>query len=394
MHNISSLKNDKIAILIVAAGRGNRARSKNHTDNTPKQYLKVNGETVLTKTLKCFRDFSNIIVVFHSDDEAHLQKAISGIGNHIRTVHGGATRTASVKAGLKDLASQSSNAPDYVLIHDAARPFLKQDTIAHVISALTTHQASVPVLPIVDALKTIDGQAVDRDKIVRVQTPQGFRFQDIFDAYSNIRDTDSFADDIALAKHNGYSIKMCQGDEANIKLTYENDFMQNTTLISVSGTGFDVHQICEGRSLWMCGVEIEAGFSLKGHSDADVGLHALTDALLGAIAEGDIGDHFPPSDPKWKGARSDQFLKHAANLVSEKNGIIDHIDVTVICEQPKIKPHRDAMRATIAKILSLPLGRVSVKATTTEKLGFTGRGEGIAATAIANVRIPLVEDGQ
>ncbi|MBL4870237.1 MAG: 2-C-methyl-D-erythritol 2,4-cyclodiphosphate synthase, partial [Robiginitomaculum sp.] len=253
---------------------------------------------------------------------------------------------------------------------------------------LKTRKAVAPALPIVDALKTLDGEAVDREKIVRVQTPQGFHYQDILRAYLSIEVTDSYADDIELAKHNGICVKMCQGDETNIKLTYEQDFMQNMPMINISGSGFDVHRICAGKTLFLCGVEIEAGFSLKGHSDADVALHALTDALLGAIAEGDIGDHFPPTNPKWKGVRSDVFLSHAATLLSAKNGILDHVDITIICEQPKISPHKLAMRKHIAKLLDLPLERVSVKATTTEGLGYTGRGEGISATAQVNIRIP------
>ncbi|PHR93416.1 MAG: bifunctional 2-C-methyl-D-erythritol 4-phosphate cytidylyltransferase/2-C-methyl-D-erythritol 2,4-cyclodiphosphate synthase [Robiginitomaculum sp.] len=374
---------EKIAVLIVAAGRGNRAPG-----DAPKQYRQIAGETVLTKTLKCFAKFPHIMVVIHPDDQDLYEDAVSGLSLNIQTVHGGATRTNSVKAGLNAL---SAHAPKYVLIHDAARPFLQDRIIQNVIDGLSTHQACVPALPIVDALKTLDGETVDRDSVMRVQTPQGFRFDDIYKAYQDLPKSVNCADDIEIAKRNGHSIKMCEGDESNIKLTYERDFMQKTDTISVTGSGYDVHQICQGTSLWLCGIEIEAGFSLKGHSDADVGLHALTDAILGAIAAGDIGDHFPPTDPKWKGASSDIFLRHAKELVDAQGGNLDHVDVTLICEKPKIKPHREAMRAKIAEILDMPIRRISVKATTTEGLGFTGRAEGIAASAIVSLRIPDAE---
>lgn len=382
MHNNSSLQNDKIAVLIVAAGRGNRAPG-----DIPKQYRKITGETVLTKTLKCFVNFPLVMVVIHPDDQDLFDKATQSLDANILSVHGGTTRTDSVKAGLVALKPYT---PDLVLIHDAARPFLSQNTIQNVINGLATHQACMPALPIVDALKSLDGAAVDRNKIVRGQTPQGFRYTDIYAAYQTITEDVSFADDIELANLSGHSIKMCEGDARNIKLTYESDFMRPCQMISVTGSGYDVHQICDGASLWLCGVEIDCGFSLKGHSDADVALHALTDALLGTISDGDIGDHFPPTDPKWKGARSDIFLKHAASLVRKNEGILDHVDVTIICEKPKVKPYRTAMREKISDCLSLPLHRVSVKATTTEGLGFTGRGEGISASAIVSVRLPDV----
>ena len=380
VHNISSHEYGKYAVLIVAAGRGNRAPG-----NIPKQYRKINGEIVLRKTLKCFSKFSNIVVVIQPDDEILFNVATEDLPQNIVSVHGGDSRTQSVKAGLQALAKTS---PDYVLIHDAARPFLSKIVIDNVIAELRTHQAVAPSLPIVDALKTLGGAAVDRNKIVRVQTPQGFDFTAISKAYDNISGTDSFADDIELAKHVGLSIHMCNGDEDNIKLTYEHDFMQRTDMINITGNGFDVHQICTGKTLFLCGVEINAGFSLKGHSDADVGLHALTDAILGAICEGDIGDHFPPTDSKWKDVNSGIFLKHAVSLLNEKNAILDHIDITLICEQPKIKPHRQAMRENLSSLLGISLSRVSLKATTTEGLGFTGRGEGIAAQAVVSVRIP------
>jgi 2-C-methyl-D-erythritol 4-phosphate cytidylyltransferase/2-C-methyl-D-erythritol 2,4-cyclodiphosphate synthase len=231
--------------------------------------------------------------------------------------------------------------------------------------------------------------SVDREQLRRVQTPQGFHYDEIKTAYENIAEGADFADDIEVAKHAGMSIGFCPGDPNNIKLTFEDDFMRTDNMISITGSGYDVHKICAGKFLFLCGIKIDAGFSLEGHSDADVGLHALTDALLGTICAGDIGDHFPPSDDKWKGANSTMFLKYAADLVRTENAIIDHVDVTLICEKPKIKPHREAMRAKIADTLNLPINRVSVKATTTEGLGFTGRGEGIAASATASIRVPI-----
>ncbi len=380
VHNNSSHRFDHIAVLIVAAGRGNRA-----SGDIPKQYRTINGETVLRKTIKCFASFSNIVVVIHPDDQDLFAKATKNLPQNIISVFGGDTRTQSVKAGLNALADIS---PKHVLIHDAARPFLTQAAINDVVTGLQTHQATAPALPIVDALKTQDGTAIDRDQLVRVQTPQGFDFNAIRKAYAGVSNQDSFADDIAIAKTAGLSIKMCEGDESNIKLTYEHDFMQNTNMVSITGSGYDVHRICAGKTLYLCGVEINAGFSLKGHSDSDVALHALTDAILGAICAGDIGDHFPPSDPKWKDVKSDVFLKHAVDLLHRQNATLDHIDLTLICEQPKIKPHRETMRTHLSKILSLPLSRVSIKATTTEGLGFTGRSEGIAAQAVVSIRVP------
>ena len=380
MHNNSSPLNKKIAILIVAAGRGHRAAT-----TLPKQYETLNGQMVLTQTLRRFEAYGTIIVAIHPDDEYLFNQAIEGLNGNIISVIGGATRTASVKAGLKILEAEN---PDYVLIHDAARPFVSTDIIDGVIERLETHPAAVPVLPIVDALKTKDGDTLDRNKIVRAQTPQGFHYAKILKAYDTLDPERSFADDIEVARHAGLDIGMCAGDEANIKLTYAQDFKQKAAMITITGNGFDVHRICDGNTLHLCGVELDAGFSLKGHSDADVGLHAITDALYGALSAGDIGDHFPPTDAKWRGVNSDIFLAHAKDMVTGRGGIIDHIDVTLICERPKIKPYRQEMRQRIAGILDISINRISVKATTTEGLGYTGRGEGIAAQASATIRLP------
>ncbi len=381
MHNISSLKNAKIAIIIVAAGRGLRAGGE-----LPKQYRSLGRDMVLTKTLNCFANYDNIVVVIHKDDEKLFAAACDAYGKKVSCVYGGKTRTDSVKAGLKALRTY---APDIVLIHDAARPYLKQKTIINVLNMLENNSAVVPVLPIVDAIKSRDGTTVDREQLKKVQTPQGFHYPKIVAAYENIEDHADLVDDIEVAKNSDLSIGFCTGDPDNIKLTFENDFMRNDNMKNITGSGFDVHKICSGESLVLCGVKIHAGFSLEGHSDADVGLHALTDALLAAISAGDIGDHFPPSDDKWKGVNSKLFLVHAAKLLQTEGAIIDHVDVTLICELPKIKPHRFAMRENIAATLGIPISCVSIKATTTEGLGFAGRGEGIAASAIASVRVPL-----
>jgi 2-C-methyl-D-erythritol 4-phosphate cytidylyltransferase/2-C-methyl-D-erythritol 2,4-cyclodiphosphate synthase len=378
----------KTAILIVAAGRGSRMQ-----DNTPKQYRKLGGQIILTRTIRCFSHVADqipMVVAIHKDDQQNFDNAISGLDQNIHAVIGGKTRTESVRAGLETLRQYQ---PDIVLIHDAARPFASKRLIDNIIEKLATEQAVVPALPIVDAVKTKDGSAVDRENLVRVQTPQGFRFNDISDAYSKLPNGSDYADDIEVARTAGLPVAMCAGSEANYKLTYPSDFIRaerEINMISINGSGYDVHQICEGKSLHLCGVEIACGFSLKGHSDADVGLHAITDAILGSIAEGDIGDHFPPSDAQWKNANSRQFLVHAHKLLKSKSGVVDHVDLTLICEAPKIKPHRQAMRTMVAEILEVDLNRVSIKATTTEGLGFTGRREGIAAQASVSIRIPDV----
>jgi len=288
-----------------------------------------------------------------------------------------------------------------VLIHDAARPFVSAKLISQLVSALGTHDAAVPILPLSDAVKAFDGEIgndVERAGLRAVQTPQAFHYDKIRNAFAALDPEASLADDIAVAKSAGLSVAAINGEASNYKLTYENDFIRaerdimsvntQTSTYTAVGTGYDVHRYTDGDILWLCGVPIKCGYTLLGHSDADAGLHALTDALLGAICFGDIGDHFPPSDPKWKGASSDKFLEFARDAIIERGGKIQHVDITLICEKPKIKPHRDAMRARVAELLEIPLTRVSVKATTTEKLGFTGRGEGLAAQAAATVKLP------
>lgn len=379
-----------IAQILVAAGKGARAMGNNGGD-IPKQYRKIGGKAVLRRTIDAVRAVPRIseIIIVVADGDSFISDLITDMDN-IRVVTGGATRTASVKAGL---AALSQNPPDLVLIHDGARPFVSPLVINNVIDALSGSPAAVPALPIPDALKSLDGASVNREQLRRVQTPQGFHFDKIWRAFETLDDNASFADDIEVAKAAGLGIVFTAGDINNFKVTYPEDFakaeaMLKTETYIATGTGFDVHRFSEGGTMWLCGVPIDCGFTLLGHSDADVGLHALTDAILGALAFGDIGDHFPPSDPKWKGASSDKFLLFAIDKIQERGGQLQHVDVTLICEKPKIKPHRDAMRARVAKLCGLPLTRVSVKATTTEKLGFTGRSEGMTAQASATIKLP------
>lgn len=375
-----------IAQILVAAGKGARIGG-----DIPKQYRKIGGKAVLRRTLEAVRAVPRIgeIIIVVTESDPYISKLIADMKN-IRVVTGGATRTASVKAGL---AALSKNPPDLVLIHDGARPFVSTLVINSVIDALSETPAAVPALPIPDALKFLDGSTIDREQLRRVQTPQGFHFDKIWPAFELLDDNATFADDIEVAKIAGLDIAFTAGDINNFKVTYPEDFakaeaMLTTDTYIATGTGFDVHRFTDGDTMWLCGVPIDCGFTLLGHSDADVGLHALTDAILGALAFGDIGDHFPPSDPKWKGASSDKFLLFAIEKIKERGGELQHVDVTLICEKPKIKPHRETMRARVAELCGLPLNRVSVKATTTEKLGFTGRGEGMAAQASATIKLP------
>ncbi|MEE9347963.1 MAG: bifunctional 2-C-methyl-D-erythritol 4-phosphate cytidylyltransferase/2-C-methyl-D-erythritol 2,4-cyclodiphosphate synthase [Robiginitomaculum sp.] len=375
----------KTAVVIVAAGSGARAGGA-----LPKQYQNLGGRAVIASTIEKFSRFGPIIIVAHPD--YHAKIAI--INQNVTCVNGGKSRTDSVKAGLLALADI---APKYVLIHDAARPLVSARIIDGVIEGLASHRAAAPTVPLVDAIKHVDGDSIGadapRDKLVSVQTPQGFHYANIMDAYNALPDGAALSDDIAVARGAGLSIAMTAGHANNIKITYPEDFSRAETLmnslITVTGSGYDVHRLIDGDHMFLCGVRIDGDKALLGHSDADVGLHAITDALFGAMAAGDIGDHFPPSDPQWKGAPSSQFLRAAYHYAIERGAQIDHVDVTLICEAPKIKPYRAAMRAHIAKLLDLDMSFVSVKATTTEGLGFTGRGEGIAAQAVVTIRRPL-----
>jgi 2-C-methyl-D-erythritol 4-phosphate cytidylyltransferase/2-C-methyl-D-erythritol 2,4-cyclodiphosphate synthase len=384
--------------LLVAAGRGLRAGGE-----TPKQYRLLGGASVMARSIAAFADHPAIDAiqpVIHPDDIALFTESAGAVSAKcLPPVFGGDSRQASVLAGLEAIAAMQ---PARVLIHDAARPLVTPDVIDRVLEALERHPASLAALPLADTLKMeADGCAVrtlDRRALWRAQTPQGFHFDAILAAHRAASEDEaaSFTDDAAIAEWRGLSVALVTGSERNIKLTTAEDFIMAERLLGDSpalpgeirhGTGFDVHAFEPGDHVMLCGIAVPHDQGLKGHSDADVGLHALTDAILGAIAAGDIGDHFPPSEARWKGAASDQFLVHAAHLVTERGGRIVHADVTLICERPKIGPHKDAMRTRIAALLGLSEDRVSVKATTTEGLGFTGRREGIAAMASATVEL-------
>lgn len=381
----------KVAALIVAAGRGSRAGP-----GAPKQYRLIAGEPVLRRTLAAFsshKGISCLLTVIHPEDAEAYQAAAKGLGKLLPAVPGGPSRQASVLAGLEALAG--TQAPDLVLIHDGARPFVSHRLIDDCIGALASHDGALAALPLTDTIRRsasgLAGETVPRDGLWRAQTPQCFRFRSILDAHRAAAGSD-LTDDAAVAAMAGIDVALVPGDEDNFKITSAQDIERAERMLmrggeTRTGMGYDVHRFGPGDHVWLCGVKVPHVAGLEGHSDADVGLHALTDALLGAIGAGDIGKHFPPSDPQWKGASSDRFLAHAAKLVREMDGAISNVDVTLICEAPKISPHTEAMRQSIADILGIDMTRVSVKATTTEGLGFTGRREGIAAQAIATLRL-------
>lgn len=385
-----------VALIIVAAGRGTRAGG-----GLPKVYRDLAGQTVLRRTLGAFAQEPRIthrLVAIHPDDRAHYDAAVAGL-NLPAPVMGGDTRQQSVRAGLEALAGVGFQGK--VLVHDAARALVSPALIARVIDALKDKPAVVPALPVADSLRRAHNfkvaEEISRDHLWQVQTPQGFDFATLLAAH--VKAQNGATDDGEIARAAGVEVHVVEGDPRNIKLTTVEDFafaqtLLGGTMISRTAQGFDVHGFEAGDHLYLCGVKIAHDQKLKGHSDADVGLHALTDALLGTISAGDIGQHFPPSDPQWKGAASDQFLRHAAQLVAARGGVIDHVDVTIIAEAPKVGPHRVAMQARVAQILSVRLDQVSIKATTTEGLGFTGRREGIAAQAMATVRLPAPVEAQ
>lgn len=377
----------RIAALIVAAGVGARSGSA-----TPKQFAKVAGRAMIAHShaaLSAHPRIGRVTIAIGSGQETALAAALGDVPH----VTGGATRRLSVLAGLEALAAE---APDWVLIHDAARPFLPRAVIDRLLAALQDHPGAVPALPVADTLVRGGaelGEVVPRDGLYRIQTPQAFVFRDILAAHRGWQG-DEPTDDAQMLRAAGGAVALVEGDMMLEKITHPADFAaaearHDATLRTRSASGYDVHRLEAGEELWLGGVLIPHDKGLSGHSDADVALHAITDALLGTIAAGDIGTHFPPSDPQWRGADSGRFLQHAADLIAAQGGTIDFIDLTLICEAPKIGPHREAMRERIASLLRLPVGRISVKATTTEKLGFTGRGEGIAAQAVATVRVPV-----
>lgn len=373
--------------VVVAAGSGTRSGG-------PKQWRLLAGQPIVRWSVEAFLEAgaAQVVIVIPQGDEERAAHALSGLSNW-QAVAGGAERADSVRCGL---AKAGPALP--VLVHDAARPLVSRGTIDALLAVLDQSDAAAPALAVADTLKAVDEgvvtRTVDRTGLFRAQTPQAFAPGVLQAAYERWQGADSPTDDLAVVEAAGGVVRLIPGDPHLMKLTFPEDFAMAEALIGRQtvtrvGSGYDVHRLGPGNSVWLCGVEVPHTHGLVGHSDADVGLHALTDALLGAIGEGDIGDHFPPSDPQWKGASSDRFLAHAAGLVAERGGRIVHVDVTLIGERPRVKPHREAMRARIAEILDLPLDAVSVKATTTEGLGFTGREEGLAAQAVATVETPV-----
>jgi 2-C-methyl-D-erythritol 4-phosphate cytidylyltransferase/2-C-methyl-D-erythritol 2,4-cyclodiphosphate synthase len=375
----------RIAVLIVAAGKGVRAGTE-----LPKQYERLGGKPMLRRTVEAFQGYAVQVVIGPGQEEL-AAGVLAGLDLRA-PVAGGATRQESVRLGLEALAGA---APDFVLIHDAARPLISRKVTEAVVNALEA--GADGALPMVAASDTLrrrgdDGRwtLVSRDNLYRAQTPQGFVYDKILKAH-RVHAKEDVTDDVALAELAGLKVEMVEGEEKNIKVTRKEDFALAESLLGSGDVrtagGYDVHKFTDGDHIMLCGLKIPHTHALEGHSDADVGLHAITDALLGCIGEGDIGQHFPPTDERWRGAPSWKFLDHAAGLVAAKGGVINHVDVTIICERPKVGPHRDAMKAKIAEILKIAPDRVSVKATTTEGLGFTGRREGIAAQATATVRL-------
>ena len=369
------------AAIVVAAGKGLRVGG-----DTPKQFRIWRGKPLLRHSIEALRSAGAdpLVVVIATDAQADAAEALGGVDG-VQFVTGGATRQDSVRNGLEALADA---APQRVLIHDAARPDLPSEVIARLLAALDNHPGAIPVLPVVDSLAVAGDSGLmagkaERESLRRVQTPQAFRFADILAAHRIWTGATNAGDDAQVLTDSSGSVALVDGDERLRKITFAEDFVDtDATPAFRIGQGYDVHRLQVGEELWLCGVQIPHDKGLSGHSDADVALHAITDAVLGAIGAGDIGTHFPPSDPQWAGARSARFLEHAVNLARDAGYKIGNVDLTLICEAPKIGPHRTAMRSAVAQIMGTPESTVSIKATTTERLGFTGRGEGIAAQAI------------
>jgi 2-C-methyl-D-erythritol 4-phosphate cytidylyltransferase / 2-C-methyl-D-erythritol 2,4-cyclodiphosphate synthase len=375
----------RIAAVLVAAGSGTRFGAE-----TPKQFLSLGGRPVLRHAAETLVEHVGMLQPV--GDKAPIEAALEGL-RHLPPVPGGATRQQSVHAGLEALGA---DAPDVVLVHDAARPLIPPGTIPALLAALEHAPGAIPAIPVADTLKrVVDGvitATAPRDGLYRAQTPQAFRFPILLAAH-RAGTAGAATDDASLLEAAGLTVAIVPGSEDNIKLTWPEDLRRLERamfggLIPRVGTGFDVHVLEAGRKLVLCGVPIEHDKGLAGHSDADVGIHALCDAIYGALAEGDIGRHFPPSESAWKDADSARFLRHAAGRIAARQGMLANVDVTLICERPKIAPHAGAMTARLAAILGVDPARISVKATTTERLGFTGRGEGIAAQAVATILLP------
>ncbi len=387
-----------VAVVLVAAGRGSRAGG-----DLPKQFRPIGGKPMIRQSLVMLSEHPEVDIVqpvIHPEDAEIFRASVVAL-ELLPPVFGGSTRQCSVRAGLEALTARK---PDIVLIHDAARPFASPALVSRAIAAAARSGAAIPALPVTDTVKTVDAaglvdQTLDRTQLRLVQTPQSFAFPALLEAHRRAAAAgrEDFTDDAALAEWAGLKVSVFAGEPGNIKITEEGDFaraevMAFTALGDVrTGTGIDVHAFGPGDHVTLGGVSIPHGQALTGHSDADVVLHALTDAILGALAEGDIGVHFPPSDPQWRGASSDRFVAFALARLAARGGRIGHIDINIVCEAPRIGPHRDAMRANIARLAAIDAARVAVKATTSEKLGFTGRGEGIVAYATVTVRLPWGE---
>ncbi len=372
--------------LVVGAGE-----SRRFGGGIPKQYLPLAGEPMMRRSLVAFLGHPGVTTVqavIHQNHQDFYERAAQGLDLPAPVI-GGDLRQQSVARGLESLAGQ---APDRVLIHDAARPLIPEGVISRVLAALETSPGAVPALPVADTLKRAQGGTIsatlDRHGLWRAQTPQGFRFDDILAAHRQAGDNE-LTDDAAVAERAGLAVAIVEGSENNLKVTTPDDLVRAERLLGGgevrTGMGVDAHKFGPGDHVMLCGVAIPYESGLEGHSDADVGLHAATDAVLGAIGAGDIGSHFPPNDPQWKGAASEVFLRHAGEMVAARGGRVSNLDVTIICEGPKIGPHRETMTRRIAEILGIGEDRVSVKGTTTDQLGFTGRGEGIAAQAVATI---------
>jgi 2-C-methyl-D-erythritol 4-phosphate cytidylyltransferase/2-C-methyl-D-erythritol 2,4-cyclodiphosphate synthase len=386
---------NRVAAIVVAAGRGLRAGGA-----IPKQYRLLSGQPVIRTSLRLLLEHPEIALVqpVINAEDTTLYHDTAGSLSTLPPVHGGATRQISVRAGLEALAPHR---PDVVLIHDAARPFVSAALISRAIAAAAKTGAAIPAVPVTDTIKVVGANdtvaaTLDRSTLRAVQTPQAFRFDAVLDAHRRAAAAgrDDFSDDAALAEWAGLDVSVFAGETGNVKLTNANDFTRAESLSLANladvrtGSGIDVHAFAPGDHVTLGGVRIPHTHALTGHSDADVVLHALVDAILGALADGDIGVHFPPSDPQWRGASSHRFLAFALERLEARGGMIAHLDVNIVCEAPRIGPHRDAMRERIATLASIPLDRVAIKATTSEKMGFTGRSEGIVAYATATVRLP------
>jgi 2-C-methyl-D-erythritol 4-phosphate cytidylyltransferase/2-C-methyl-D-erythritol 2,4-cyclodiphosphate synthase len=390
----------RIAAVVVAAGSGVRAGG-----DRPKQFQTIGGETVLRRTLTMLIGMPQLALVqpvTRPEDRNLFTAATASMPSSalLPPVAGGATRQASVRAGLEAL---ERHAPEIVLVHDAARPFATRALAERAIAAAETTGAAIPGLAVTDTIKSVDahglvGETLERSRLRAIQTPQAFAFAPLLEAHRRAQreGREDFTDDAAIAEWAGMQVAVFEGEPGNIKITHPEDFMRAEAMQAAqlsdirTGTGIDVHAFGPGDHVMIGGVRIAHSQALTGHSDADVGLHALVDAILGALADGDIGSHFPPSDPQWKGASSDRFFTFAVERVKARGGMIAHLDLSVVCEAPKIGPHRDAIRETVARLAGIDVSRVAVKATTSEKLGFTGRSEGIVAYATATVRLPWV----